>query len=769
MKRLLFAAAIFISALPASAAGPGPLTSLPVIAALNNEQASQHPPVEFEATISYYFRAGNDMDVQDGNAAIFVRTSTVYNLVPGDRVLVKGTLEPGFLPSIRPASITFLRHRDLPKAVPANFSDLVHTRLNCRMVRVRGIVRTADVVSGSDLPNGRLQLLLDGGYVDVDVDTHDGAALKTLLDAKVEVTGVSGRLFDAKRQETGAKIKVTSLDEIHVLANAGANPWSLPATAFGEMISAYDVRDLSKRIRVHGTITYYVPGTAVVLENEKSSLWVSTQTEEPLQIGDAADAIGFPGTDGLHLNLVHAEVQDTHVPAPVAPRPATWDQLALWAHRTAQGHEYDLVSIEGHVVGEVREAVQDEYVLETSDGRLFNAIYQHPATPGAVPPMLQVPTGSTLRVTGICTILGTNPLSGEAPFDILMRSQNDITVIAQPSWADAPHLITVVGVLLIIALVLGARGWFLERRNRREIGSLAYVEQRRGRILENINNSEPLAEILERITELVSLRLNGAPCWCQIADGAVLGNRPAQLDSGSLRAVEYPIAARSGPPLGTIFAAFDARTRATTIETDGLAMASGLATLAIETSRLYSDLVRRSEFDVLTDVQNRFSMEKTLDAMIHHARQSAAIFAVIFIDLNDFKQVNDVYGHHTGDLYLQAVAQRMKHQLRPGDTLARIGGDEFAVLVSDVRSRSEVDEIAARLDGCFNEPFNRDGLKLHGSASIGTALYPEDANSAQDLLNTADAAMYVAKYNRASRGSTTEAQVDTELAPKDHN
>jgi len=196
-------------------------------------------------------------------------------------------------------------------------------------------------------------------------------------------------------------------------------------------------------------------------------------------------------------------------------------------------------------------------------------------------------------------------------------------------------------------------------------------------------------------------------------------------------------------------------------------MAAGLATLAIETSRLYSDLVRRSEFDVLTDVQNRFAMEKTLDAMIHHARQSAAIFAVIFIDLNDFKQVNDVYGHHTGDLYLQEVAQRMKHQLRPGDTLARIGGDEFAVLVSEVRNRAEVEEIAARLGGCFDEPFSNNGCELLGSASIGIALYPEDANTAQDLLSTADAAMYVAKYNRASRTSAPETRPDTELAPED--
>jgi diguanylate cyclase (GGDEF)-like protein len=263
---------------------------------------------------------------------------------------------------------------------------------------------------------------------------------------------------------------------------------------------------------------------------------------------------------------------------------------------------------------------------------------------------------------------------------------------------------------------------------------------------------------------LVSVRLNGAPCWCQVADGAALGNRPAQLESSSLRTVECPVAARSGPALGSILAAFDARTTPDAVEIAALTMGAELATLAIETSRLYSDLVHRSEFDLLTDVQNRFAMEKTLDAMIQTARETAGIFGLIYIDLNEFKQVNDLHGHQVGDQYLQEVSRRMKRQLRPCDVLARLGGDEFAVLVSEVRNRAEVEEITSRLQACFDDPFAGDGYFLQGSASFGVSIYPEDADSADSLLRGADAAMYVAKYTRLASSRPTEDQPESELA-----
>jgi len=192
-------------------------------------------------------------------------------------------------------------------------------------------------------------------------------------------------------------------------------------------------------------------------------------------------------------------------------------------------------------------------------------------------------------------------------------------------------------------------------------------------------------------------------------------------------------------------------------------MAAGLATLAIETRRLYSDLLHRSEFDLLTDIHNRFSLEKLLDAQIDQARLEATIFGLIYIDLDDFKQVNDSYGHQVGDQYLQEVALRLKRQLRPHDKLARLGGDEFAALVPLVRSRAEVEEIAQRLERCFDEPFALEELILTGSASVGIALYPEDGVTRDELLNVADVAMYSAKNAKRQIEKSLSQSLHSEL------
>jgi diguanylate cyclase (GGDEF)-like protein len=383
---------------------------------------------------------------------------------------------------------------------------------------------------------------------------------------------------------------------------------------------------------------------------------------------------------------------------------------------------------------EVHEAEQDQYVL-VSDGQLLSAIYRRSKIGGLSPvPMKQIPLGSRISVVGICILENSNPFDQEVPFDILLRTPDDIEVVQRPSLLNTRNLLLLVGLLLVAMAFAGAWGWKLERKVRQKTAAL------------DINGASPLAEIIEEIAKMASSMLDGAPCWCEVADGAKLGNCPCEQHG--LRIVSAKINARSGPPLGEFFVGLDAETAPTDHETLALANGVRLTALAIETRRINSDMRRRSEFDLLTEIHNRFSLDKRLDEVIEEAHRNASIFGLIYIDLDKFKLINDRYGHHVGDLYLQEVAGRMKRQLRGDDILARLGGDEFAALVTVARSRAGVEEIALRLERCFDAPFIMEGYVLRGAASFGIALYPEDGTSKDKLLSVADAIMYTVKNQK---------------------
>lgn len=765
MKRFVLAFVLIFGCLSAaSAATPAPLTTLRAIHSLSNADASHKLPVAFEATVGYYRGYQDVLFVQDDGLGIYVEDRKPADIAPGDRILITGTTRGSFLPFVSAETVKLIHHGGLPTAVPATFDELMQARHDSIRVSIRGVVRTADLVLNAPGAAGvtTMQLLTDGGYIDVAVDSGDAGSLKQLLDAEVEVSGVAGGKFDGKMHQTGIAIYVSRLADIKVLKPAGASPWSLPVIPMNNILAGYHVNTATRRVRVQGSVTYYQPGSAIVLQNGAQSLWIMTQTHLPLRINGWVDASGIPDVQSGSLTLTHGEINDSRLLAPVTPLPVTWRQLAANGNIPV-GHQYDLVSIEGQVVMELRESTQDEYIL-VSDGHLFSAVYRHPEmTPGkSLAPMKKVALGSRIRVTGICMIEGGNSFVGQVPFNLLLRSADDIAVVANPSLLNIRNLILVVSLLVVAMIAIIARGWRLERKVRCQTAALAArieseaaLERKRSRILEDINGSRPLSEILEQIVELVSVGLGGAPCWCQTADGARQGRRP--IDTHPFRVIHEDIPSRTGGVLGVLSAALDTASPFARDSSDALSLGAQLASVAIETRRVYADLLHRSEFDLLTDIHNRFSLEKHFEIYARQARETGSIFGLIYIDLDRFKQVNDLYGHRVGDAYLKNAATRMQRQLRAGDLLARLGGDEFAALVPEVRTRAEVEEIALRLERCFDDPFRVDGYVLQGAASIGIAIYPEDGATRDSLLNTADAGMYMAKY---SKRQLTEAPAD---------
>ncbi|MES2015091.1 MAG: EAL domain-containing protein [Pseudomonadota bacterium] len=149
--------------------------------------------------------------------------------------------------------------------------------------------------------------------------------------------------------------------------------------------------------------------------------------------------------------------------------------------------------------------------------------------------------------------------------------------------------------------------------------------------------------------------------------------------------------------------------------------------------------------DILTDLPNRMLFKDRLGLAVIQAKRKVTELAVMFIDLDRFKLVNDTLGHVKGDELLQQVSLRLKDCLRRGDTLARQGGDEFTIVLPELRDRGDAIAIADKFLECLQKPFDLDGHEVHISASIGIAVYPADGESIDELLRHADIAMYQVK------------------------
>lgn len=149
-----------------------------------------------------------------------------------------------------------------------------------------------------------------------------------------------------------------------------------------------------------------------------------------------------------------------------------------------------------------------------------------------------------------------------------------------------------------------------------------------------------------------------------------------------------------------------------------------------------------AQHDPLTSLPNRTLFFDRLERALSLAKRERRNLAVMFVDLNDFKPVNDTFGHGVGDLLLQSVAHRIESALRASDTVARIGGDEFVVLLPNLEHPVDVKDVAGKLGQVLSEPFNLDGQIVAISASIGTAVFPDHGNDAVSLCRHADKMMY---------------------------
>jgi diguanylate cyclase (GGDEF)-like protein/PAS domain S-box-containing protein len=245
---------------------------------------------------------------------------------------------------------------------------------------------------------------------------------------------------------------------------------------------------------------------------------------------------------------------------------------------------------------------------------------------------------------------------------------------------------------------------------------------------------------LQRTREEVVGRMKFSDVLTEDGREAFRVNIAKFVESGELRDVEYELVRKDGTRFTVLLSATTVRAP------DGAAVMSR-ATLFDITERNLAEqrIAHLAQHDALTGLPNRILLRDRLEQAIAHAHRDEACAAVLFLDLDRFKTINDSLGHDMGDRLLKAAGERISRCLREGDTVSRHGGDEFVVVLRDLASGTAAGEVADKILALLGETFHIQSHDLHVTASIGVSLYPADGTDAEALMRHADTAMYHAK------------------------
>ncbi|QPQ54222.1 EAL domain-containing protein [Allosphingosinicella flava] len=269
---------------------------------------------------------------------------------------------------------------------------------------------------------------------------------------------------------------------------------------------------------------------------------------------------------------------------------------------------------------------------------------------------------------------------------------------------------------------------------------LREYEQRGAGWLWQVDSGNRILYLSRRITNLLGrapAQVIGQPLPAVLGGGGALGQ--ALLARTAFSALEMEIRTNQGDRWISL-------TGDPIVDGDGLFQGfRGVGADVTEARRTKERLTNLANMDVLSGLPNRSRVRELLGDALAAAQGSGIPCAVLFLDLDGFKPVNDTFGHMTGDTVLKSVAQRLVREVGGMGEVGRIGGDEFAVVVPDAQSRARVDALGARLIAAVSEPYQADSAKIRIGLSIGCAFGPVDGQSVDDLIQKADMALYQAK------------------------
>lgn len=749
---------LFVSQ-PGTQAAPEqrPLRTVREIQQLGTSHIGQSYPVELQGIITYYDSVWKILFVQDSTGAVFISlpsSSASYPPFSRIRLDADAVISPTG-PYLTHPAVHLLGSTELPPAHSLSLSDLNAGAAVSEFVSTEGVLRPC-----YQFMDRVCYQIYDGRSMAWVIMPHppDFASL-SLIGSTVRLKGVCGIHVDASGKMGGVQIYLNRLEDVEKTDNAPVVNYTSPASPISSLrLAAFNQRFLHP-VHVRGRVTWESPGQAV-LQDASGSTSVKAFDTSTLHPGDLVDVVGYPG-DG---ELTPVTLYNSFVfLAPnsskdyIAPRDVTAFEivrLSLYGYR---------VRLKARLVGHDNRASEQIYYFsagkESFSARLF--------TNGATSQMAGLPNGSYVELTGVAAMRRENVKPQES-FQLLLQSPSDIAV-DRNGWFSIQHLLVVAGTL--VAFVFAVLIWVVMLRRT--------VRKQTEIIRASMESELQLATQYQRLFErnlapvfrwrpdgsfidfnMAFIRLMGFNSREELADRSYWDFEADPEEREELRKSllkkemqsnrDTAIRRVDGSHLHLLMNITPVDTpKGTIYETTAIDI-SDLQHRQVELQRARDAAVVESLQDPLTGLPNRRMVTEKLSVLMDQTI-GGGLIGLLFIDLDGFKVVNDTFGHSIGDVLLVQVAERLRKRVRQFDIVARQGGDEFMVILKDIRAEEETERIAASLLKALFTPFRIEGNEITISGSIGISIYPESAADAEALIRQADCAMYAAKRDGKNR------------------
>lgn len=726
---------------------PRALQSVQQIRHLTADALSQLPEAHIRGVVTYYDPVVPNLFVQDGTGGIWVdlRGLNLHPPHPGQLLDLHGFAAPGFTPYISKPQWTILGASGPPKPIHVNYEQARTGVFDSQWVEMEGVVRSfIQEAEGHVLvidvatPNGAFKVRVPGYQLPFPMQ---------LVDAKVRFRGVCGTAFNRRNQIVAIHLFLPGMENAQVIDPAPADPFNVAITPIAN-IGRFSV-DLSdiRRIKVKGTVTASFPQHGLFLMDSTGGLYAETQDGTPLGPGDEVEVIGFPASGSYTPVLKSATVRPTKRHQDVTPAAVT-GRMALKG-----GYDAQLVTISGIVRGYHQHLNLYAPVIETDDHVAFEASLRNRPEGewlGAI--------GTRVQLTGVCSVK-SDENGNPSEFQIVLRTPSDSKILDSPPWLNAERGVLLLCVCALFTLAVAAWVFVLRRRVSRQteiirlkLENEAALEERYRRIFERnltglyiagndgniIDCNDSCANILGFVdrAELLKHRQEASKVARQfLEEDAGVNQAGRQIVNA-----EHRFQRRDGS-WGWVLS----NIRHIQPKNDSENVIEGGLVDITDRKSAEERIQSLAYYDALTGLPNRILLQDRLAKALAGAKRHKDKVAVLFLDLDRFKNINDSLGHSYGDLLLQELATRLQTWAREQDTVARLGGDEFIVVLSSIHGTADAAISAERIAKAIGTEFTLQDRVINVTCSIGISMFPEHGEDVETLIKHADAAMYSAK------------------------